>query len=349
MRDSQSKTARHLKHSMPALLIGLMVLAVCQFAGAQQPQEDVNTTWSLVLENDMFLIDDGGYTNGMMLSWSRGDFSNFSAHIPSWMDWLSRDLYIATMPDKERRISYSITQEIYTSEEIVIRELQPLDRPYAGLLTWRADWLAFDERQADQLSLELGVVGPAALGKQSQKLVHQLTGANKPVGWAEQLKNEPIFRIGAERSWRFAEGKVGNLEYDAIGHALLSAGTRRSNLGGGFSVRLGRKLQTSFAGTSAFTARNVHLNAHHRGAWYAFLSIAGDYVFNDITLNGNTYRNSHSVDLEHWQTNIAIGAAFNLGRWGFLLSLRSISDEFETQLKDSRYGSIAISYDFAAP
>ena len=167
------------------------------------------------------------------------------------------------------------------------------------MLTWRADWLAYDDFQADQLSIELGVVGPAALGKQSQKLVHKLTGANTPVGWAEQLNNEPIFRFEASRSWRLADGQIGNKEYDMIGQALVSAGTRRSNLGGGVSLRFGRQLQRSFAGASVYSARNVNLNAHRPGAWHAFLSIGGEYVFNDITLNGNTYRDSHSVDLEH--------------------------------------------------
>ena len=331
------------------VIFGLLMAGFCQLVVAQAQEQNASTTWSVVLENDMFLIDDGGYTNGMALSWSHGDFNDFSDFTPDWMDWLTRDLYIAAMPDKSRRITYTIAQEIYTSEEIVIRELQPLDRPYAGLLTWRADWLAYDDFQADQLSIELGVVGPAALGKQRQKLVHKPTGANKPVGWAEQLNNEPIFRLEASRSWRLADHVVLFIADLPICQALVSAGTRRSNLGGGVSLRFGRQLQRSFAGASVYSARNVNLNAHRPGAWHAFLSIGGEYVFNDITLNGNTYRDSHSVDLEHWQSTMAIGAAFNLGRWGFLLSLRSTSDEFKTQLKDSRYGSVAISYDFGPP
>lgn len=329
-----------------SICTALLALACTHFAHGSERNDDVASVWSFVFENDMFIFDDGGYTNGMGYNWSYGPFESFEDRTPGWMEWLTDDLYIATMPDKHRRISYAIVQEIYTPEEIVIKELQPLDRPYAGLLTWQADWFAYDEHLSDRVGLELGLVGSAALGEQTQKVVHQITGANEPEGWDEQLENEPIFRVTAARNWRLLESLSDDKEYDIIGHLYGGLGTRRSDLGSGVTFRYGKELRRSFANASLNPARGVNLNAAHPHAWYVFLGLGADYVFNDITLDGNTFENSHSVDLEHWQASATIGGTINFGRWGLLFSIRGITDEFDTQEKDSLYGALSISYDF---
>lgn len=307
---------------------------------------DIERQSTILFENDDLTLDDGGYTNGLAYSWSYGSFDRFEDRTPAWMEMLTGRLYIATMPEKQRRISYSVAQEIYTPEEIKIPVIDPNDRPYAGLITWQATWLAFDDRIVDRLGLELGMVGSVSLGEHTQKAVHKLTGANEPKNWDEQLENEPIFRLSAQRSWRLHEGLIGNMEYDVVGHAHGSGGTRRSDLGAGVSLRFGRGLQRNLVSASLNPAREVNLSAGHPGEWYGFVALGGDYVFNDITLDGNTFESSASVDLEHWQAATSVGAVWNMGNLGWLLSVRYITDEFETQQKDSIWGSVSVSYRF---
>jgi hypothetical protein len=314
---------------------------------ADDRNSDVERLSSFIFENDMFILDDGGYTNGFGYLWGYGPFDNFEERTPVWMDWLTHDLYIATLPGKQRRVSYSIFQEIYTPEEIVDKEPDPNDRPYAGLLMWEANWFAYDERIADRVKLELGLVGSASLGEQSQKLVHKITTANNPQGWNEQLDDEPIFRVGAQRNWRLQDGLLGPTEYDVIGLAHADAGTRRSDIGSGVVFRIGKGLGSSLANVSLTPARDVNLIAGLRQHWYAFVGLGGEYVANDITLDGNTFTNGPSVNIEHWQGSATVGAAWNLGNWGCLFSIRGITDEFDTQRKDSLYGSLSVSYHYA--
>ena len=120
----------------------------------------------------MFIFDDGGYTNGFGYNWQYGAFDSFEDRTPAWMEWLAGNLYIATLPDKQRRVGYRVVQEIYTPEEIADKKADPNDRPYAGLLLWQANWYAYDAHIADRLGLVLGLVGSASLAEQSQKLVH---------------------------------------------------------------------------------------------------------------------------------------------------------------------------------
>lgn len=84
--------------------------------------------------------------------------------------------------------------------------------------------------------------------------------------------------------------------------------------------------------------------AGRRQEWYAFIGLGGEYVANDISLNGNTFTNSPSVNVEHWQGYSTVGAAWNIGNRDCLFSVRGISDEFNTQEKTSLYGSLSVSY-----
>lgn len=331
---------------MTILLIMLSGLVSAGQATAGDRNRDIERQSTILVENDDFTLDDGGYTNGLAYSWSYGSFDSFEERTPAWMEKLASRLYISSMPDKQRRISYLIAQEIYTPEEIKIPVIDPDDRPYAGLISWQANWLAFDDHIVDRLGLELGMVGSVSLAEQTQKLVHELTGANNPKNWDEQLENEPVFRLTAQRSWRLHDGLIGGTEYDVVGHAYGSGGTRRSDLGTGVSLRIGRGLQRTLASTSLNPAREVNLSAGHRGEWFGFATLGGGYVFNDITLDGNTFESSASVDLEHWQASTSVGAALNMGNLGWLFSVRYITDEFATQQKDSIWGSVSVSYRF---
>jgi len=324
------------------------LLAFAPTCLAADRNADVPRYSSFVFENDFFIADDGGYTNGLAWSWAYGPFETFEGRTPGWVDWLAGGLYIATLPDRRRQVSYSVVQEIYTPEEIAIKEVDPDDRPYAGLLTWQTNWYAYDDRVSDRLGLELGVLGPLSFAEESQKLVHEITGANKPEGWDEQLDDEPVFRVSAQRNWRLSDGLVRGAEYDVVGLLHGGAGNRRSDLGSGAALRIGRGLRHSLPNLSLTPARDVNLMAGHPGSWYAFLGLGAQYVFNDITIDGNTFDDdSPSVELENLQGTATAGAALNIGNWSWLFSVRYITDEFETQVKDSLYGSLSVSYGFS--
>jgi hypothetical protein len=327
-------------------LIASFILIGCSQHALAQRNSDVEGLSTLIFENDQFNMEDGGYTNGLGYSWTYGPFDDFAGRVPGWLETLGGGLYVATMQDKRRRHGYSVIQEIYTPEETGSKVADPDDRPYAGLLTWQTNWYAYDDRVTDRLELELGIVGELSLAEGAQKVVHEITSADKPEGWDDQLENEPIFRVGAHRGWRLLDGLLGAIEYDVIGHLAGNAGTRRSDAATGVSFRIGNGLQGSFANVSLTPVRDGNWNRTRRGAWSVFLNLSGTYVFNDITLDGNTFENSPSVDLENSVGSAIAGASWNIGSWGWLFTMRALSDEFETQKTESVYGSLTVSYHF---
>src|SRR3546814_4711146 len=72
---------------------------------------------------------------------------------------------------------------MYTPDDVALRNPPLDDRPYAGWLYGSVGLIAETGRRLDQLELTLGVVGPASLTEQTQKLIHEITDSQEPRGW----------------------------------------------------------------------------------------------------------------------------------------------------------------------
>ena len=66
----------------------------------------------------------------------------------------------------------------------------------------------------ENISVSVGVVGPAALGEEAQKFIHSLSGDPKPRGWTHQLENEPALLLHYRRSWFRTVHQSNNLEME---------------------------------------------------------------------------------------------------------------------------------------
>jgi hypothetical protein len=149
------------------------------------------------------------------------------------------------------------------------------------------------------LALGLGVVGPAALGKQVQNGFHDLIGQNRNQGWDTQLHNEPLLQITSERTWRLPMGSVGGLQTDALPELTASVGNLRDYAQAGVVVRIGQgldadygvaRLRPGLTGTDVFQPTRPF-------SWYVFAGADGQAVAYDVTLNGNLWQASRSVKI----------------------------------------------------
>jgi len=320
-----------------------VLLFIAASAAWAQEAERANFV-TITCENDVFFGRDSGYTNGIGFSWAHGPYDEFEGNIPRLFHFLTRRLYISTMQGKKRAVSSSFGQAMQTADDIEIEELVKEDAPYAGLLGWRGTLYAFDERVADRLSLELGIVGPASGAEQVQTFIHKVIGAEEPQGWDHQLSNEPVLRLEASRSWRYAARTWSSgVGMDLVGFVQGGAGNLISDAGAGMSLRFGHGLARTFPAATIYPARGVNpLAGMERPRWNAFVNVMGSYVFNDITINGNTFTESHSVELVHLQAVATAGIAFNLRNWAFTLSTARGTDRYETQSLPTRFGSLSV-------
>lgn len=341
MRNILFSASHRLLLSLSHCLLVFVVLCCSIQARASTP-DWVQLNW----ENDIFANADAGYTNGIGVTWGYKSLTDFSQDaLPAWISDGINHTYMSGFIDRKKAVTYAVGQMMFTPAEITATQLLVDDRPYAGLLFWSASLYAFNDEVADQLSLTLGVVGPASLAEQSQRLVHSLISSDDPKGWSHQLKDEPVFALTSERLWRVDNRYDEGIEYDVIAGGGLRAGNLQSAGYAGVAVRMGSQLSTTWASLSMIPSRTINIFASGKlPSWQLYLSVGGSYVINDITINGNTFQDSHSVSLIHEQVLVSSGLAINSGVWGVSLSYQRGSDQFTQQAISTRYGSLAFIY-----
>lgn len=60
---------------------------------------------------------------------------------------------------------------------------------------WSESWSAFDNQRFNAFQIYVGVLGPYSLAEQFQTQVHKWVDSEKPLGWDNQLKTEPLLNL----------------------------------------------------------------------------------------------------------------------------------------------------------
>lgn len=319
----------------------LLLLLPLKFAHAAP--DYLTVTW----ENDIFAGKDGGYTNGLAVSWAYAGFNEFTTdNTPEWIHTLTKNLPIATTENKQRAIGYSVAQAMQTPSDLSQRALQKDEAPYAGLIVWRANLFAYDTQHVDRLGFALGFVGPVSGAKFSQRIIHKATGSTKPMGWDNQLKNEMVFQVSMMRMWRLVARDNRAVGFDIVGLTGGAIGTLKSDVTTGLSLRFGHDLASNYATASINPGREINPLAGDNTDWHIFFNISASAVANDILINGNTFEDSHSVPLQHLQAQFVTGTSFNIANWAFLFSAVIGTEQYKHQAPHPRYGSLSVTYNF---
>ena len=311
-------------------------------------QDKVPEFFTFTFENDLFVGDDNGYTNGMGITFGKGPFKEFNnENLPNWLHWLAKDLYISTMKNKQRGVAHMFFQRMQTPEDLTKTELIVDDLPYAGLLAWQGTLYAWDDRVSDQLSLYLGAVGPITLAEQTQTFIHGKTGAAEPKGWDNQIENEPIFKVEVQRVWSLYRSAGKGKQFDILGLWGAGIGNLESATKAGLAIRWGTNLQYSFPTFGLQADRQVNpLALTPDNDFYLFLGARAGVVFNDILIDGNTFKDSHSVPLEHNQDQVSTGVVWSIGRNAFSFQISSLSSRTEITNEREEFGALSYTHRF---
>jgi len=319
---------------------------------SSETSEDIVNWAQFSFENDALTFiepTDDGYSNGLLYAWGRANYNDFDAlELPNWIHYISNWTYINQGADKQYSVEYGISQRMYTPDDLAESELIENDVPYAGTLLWHTKIRHYGNNSANSLGLTLGIVGPASLAELSQTVIHKAIGATEPEGWDHQLDNEPVVRIEGEHIERFYTHEFsGDLSSDISSYSNLGVGNLRSNLGSGFAFRFGNMLDQTYASInpdSGTSMSGMTVRSTDKWYWQVFSTVYASYVFNDITLDGNTFSDSHSMELIHAQGVATVGTAAVYNNWGLALTIHCSTDQFEDQEAISKYGSLTLSY-----
>jgi lipid A 3-O-deacylase len=107
---------------------------------------------------------------------------------------------------------------------------------------------------------------------------------------------------------------------------------------------------TSHAGVglgNILTQASVGLTVRSDGlSWYVFFGAEGRGVLRNIFLDGNTFRNSYSVDKKPFVGDVQGGIAVVMGRSRLAYTHILWIEKFDTQDDTDHFGSISLSFIF---
>ena len=297
-------------------LVGLAAgLGLAAVVGAVAARADELPRYELLEENDsLYFHTDKHYTQGLRLSY-------LAPTVPAgdwWdrpFDYLAANTPIFAAPSTDRRYALFLGQSIFTPENLTLKPPSLRDRPYAGWLYGGVSLLQNSgDRMLENLELDLGVVGPGALGEQVQNDWHQFIGVNQAKGWSDQIQNEPGAMLSYERMWRLPllDGPFG---VDVVPEAGATLGNVMTYGDVGGMLRIGSDLGTDFgptrvrpalSGTDYFDGDKAAPGLNG----YFYVGTQGRVVGRNIFLDGNTFRTSPSVSKKILVADLDSGFVF---------------------------------------
>jgi len=137
--------------------------------------------------NDLFAQTDKHFTNGMNIGW----IDDESLSSDEKQTFYSKGLYtLATklhIPAKKYNSGISISQYMFTPEDITQTQPQYDDFPYVGYLSVDFFLFSIQESSFQEFRISFGVVGKESGAEGVQKTIHKITGSDEPKGWDTQL------------------------------------------------------------------------------------------------------------------------------------------------------------------
>lgn len=332
----------------------LMCLCFLLLSATLQTKAQDGRALTLYVENDTRYLggpgSDNSYSNGLKLSYISAD-----NHVPGWADPFlnSSQTLRDALKNSQSNFSLSLGHQIYTPNDTGTELLVVDDRPYAAWLYVGLGAHFKDQLRSHALELNLGVIGPEAVGEPVQNNYHRLIGIRTAKGWKNQLQTEPTLQLSYQQRQRFLDfsnEKYGQY-FDLIPFFGASVGNVAVNAYGGAMVRLGTNLPDDFGPSRASSFEGDSFvepleNKDSRISLYAFAGGRGVGVAHNIFLDGNNFRDSHKVSKRNFLIETELGFALGIRPWTLVWRFVSRSPEFRERSNVNSFASVSLTYAF---
>jgi len=253
-------------------------------------------------------------------------------------------------------LGFELGQKMFTPESGSIANYEGvdntslIDRPFAAYLYIGSTLnLLYKDESSLKLSAQIGIVGPAALGKQLQDFVHNTFGFYHPSGWEYQIDNDPELNLSAEYRRLLARTSSFDVSLDAYGN--LGNGFSGAGLGPVFRLGNFNQLFNSVTTQSTVT-RNTTTAPLHKNEIFFYYKPMFNYVAYDATIQGSLFEkksaNSKEItlDKEPFVLTNQFGVAFTANRFEFDIAAIFQSKTDKEMTLSEQWGTITGLYRF---
>jgi len=351
-------TSNPWKSFLAALLLSFPLASLCPLALAQEALQDRPVLWSLGFDDDIFGGSDDFFTGGWSLqrhspgavSWDELNLSKPSRWIAGFVPGISGG------EGQRVRRGMGLNQIIQTPEDLGETELIVDDVPYAGVLGLANSWTALSDERINVFQIYLGVLGPASMAEQVQTFLHTDLGmGTDPMGWDNQLGNEPVVNLNYMLS-----RKIGHVGVYRSGFGADLSYTGDVGLGNlftqaqvGLQARLGWWLAEGFAQNPNIAGRGVVVDPvlgsplPGKTRFYFSVGARGTLLAYTALLDGNTFKDSHSVDYDPYFAQLLLGAHCEHGAFGIHFTLFFSSNPVQDLMaSEPSWGNLTMGYRF---
>jgi hypothetical protein len=295
---------------------------------------------------------DQAYTGGYRLS-----FLSLNEELPWW-------LQLTSIPHPEiveknssiKSISgISISQQVYTPDDIYTARVLSDDRPYAAWIYLGLMSNYQNEDHSYMLELDIGTVGPSAKGEQLQNGIHSILGDRFANGWANQLADEPTLQFFYQQRQKYlglsseARGKYLDIipfYGGAFGNVAINVhvgGYIRYGWGG-LPEDFGPTRSSASDGDSFYSLDALTVS---RTSFYLFAGGRGTVVGRNIFLDGNTFRSTpHLVTKYPVVFESEFGFASQFYTWNVIWRFVTRSPEFIEKSAFNSFGSVTVMHTY---
>lgn len=210
------------------LILGLLVGRVI-YCGAQPPSDEQENLFRFDYDNDFFSATDRYYTQGIRLTFIHPTIR----HSPF-------SYALLRLPEATRNYyGLHLEQDVFTPVSIRYKggAIYYGERPFTAVFFFSHSLTSLqrDKTLAMNAQLDLGLMGPEALGEEEQKGIHKAINNIEPLGWENQLATDVVvnYRVKLEK------GLLSKKHVELNGYSVLRVGTLYDDLGAGLLFRGG--------------------------------------------------------------------------------------------------------------
>lgn len=246
-------------------------------------------------------------------------------------------------------LEFEAGQKIFNPQSGSILNIVYVDRPFAGYLYAGAALnLLYNSENNLKLSVQTGTIGPSALAKEAQELMHNSFGFYQISGWQWQVNNELAINATAEYNYLINRSSSGKLDLST--NSYINIGNTFSGAGVGIMFRTGTL--NSFYNSASFQGRLSNNNPkadQHTRELFIYAKPMLHYIAYDATIQGGLFLKDKGpvvFDIKPVVVSQQAGVIYSQNRFTADFSIILKSREVKSIAKSDQFGSIALYYRF---
>ena len=277
-------------------------------------------------DNDYFASTDANYTQGY----------NFEFVLPVLKKNPINHLFFKAGNDF--KYGLSVEHIGFTPNNIKSANIQFGDRPFAAAIMLKSFVIATDTIRKSRFisSLNIGILGQGAFGKEMQVAIHEATGNTIPQGWQNQIRNDIV--LNYEVSYEKQLLRYGNI-FALQSNATVRAGTLFTNASVGLNAVIGII-------NSPFTP----IKNKNKFQLYGYSQPIVNAIAYDATLQGGLFNNEspytiNASNIERFTAQHNYGIVLQTKTLYFEYSRAAITREFKPG-HSAKWGGIKFGFKF---